>query len=87
MSVFDKVKKGMATAGEKSAALVETGKIQAEIASLKQKKKTKLLEMGETLYQMMKEDNVDDAKLKELYQEAADMDVAIEEKEQEKNNI
>lgn len=86
MGVFDKVKKGMNAAGEKSAELVETGKIQAEIASLKKKKKAKIQEMGETLYQMLKEDHMDEVRLKGLYKEAVDIDLLIEEKEEEKNN-
>lgn len=86
MGVLDKVKKGMTVAGEKSAALVETGKLQAEITSLKQKKKTKLQEMGETLFQMMKDENMDEAKLQELFQEAVEIEQTIEAKENEKNS-
>ena len=85
-NVFDKVKKGMSVAGEKSAALVETGKLQAEIASLKQKKKGKLQEMGDLVYQMMQEEGLDEEKLKDLFEEAKEIESKIEEKEKEKGD-
>ncbi len=87
MSVFDKVKKGMSVAGEKSAALVETGKLQAEIASLKQKKKSKFQEMGELVYQMIKEENLDEEKLKGIFEEVQEIESKIEEKEKEKSEV
>lgn len=85
-NVFDKVKKGMSVAGEKSAALVETGKLQAEITSLRQKKKAKLQEMGDLTYEMMKEEGLDEEKLKDLFEEAREIESKIEEKEKEKVN-
>ncbi len=76
----------MSVAGEKSAALVETGKLQAEITSLRQKKKAKLQEMGDLTYEMMKEEGLDEEKLKDLFEEAREIESKIEEKEKEKVN-
>lgn len=85
--IFDKVKKGVSVAGEKSAALVEAGKTQAEIVSLKQKKKNKLQEIGEKVYDMMTEDKLDAEQLQELFKEIQEIDESITEKEEEKSSI
>lgn len=85
--IFDKVKKGVSVAGGKSAALVEAGKTQAEIVSLKQKKKNKLQEIGEKVYDMMTEDKLDAEQLQELFKEIQEIDESITEKEEEKSSI
>lgn len=60
---FDKVKKGLnkgtTVIGVKSSTMIETNKIKSEISSLKKEKNEIFTAIGEQIYKMRKEGNVD----------------------------
>lgn len=88
---FGKIKKGIdkgiSVASQKSGELVETGKLQSQIISLKNDKKTSINELGKLTYEMLKSDSFELEILEEKYKEIREIEKEICSKEEAKKNV
>lgn len=82
---FSKVKKGLnkgtTVIGVKSSTMIETNKIKSEISSLKKEKNEIFTAIGEKIYNMRKEGNVDLAVIDPTLNRAFEIDHTILERE------
>jgi ribosomal protein L40E len=89
--LFGKIKKGIdkgiSVASQKSGELVETGKLQSQIISLKNEKKTSINELGKLTYEMLKSDSFELEILEEKYKEISEIEMDIDKKEEAKKNV
>lgn len=89
--LFGKIKKGIdkgiSVASQKSGELVETGKLQSQIISLKNDKKTGINELGKLTYEMLKSDSFELEVLEEKYKEILEIEMEIDKKEEAKKNV
>jgi ribosomal protein L40E len=89
--LFGKIKKGIdkgiSVASQKSGELVETGKLQSQIISLKNDKKASINELGKLTYEMLKSDSFELEVLEEKYKEILEIEMEIDKKEEAKKNV
>ncbi|SHI57136.1 replication restart DNA helicase PriA [Dethiosulfatibacter aminovorans DSM 17477] len=89
--LFGKIKKGIDkgihVASQKSGELVETGKLQSQIISLKNDKKSSINELGKLTYEMLKSDSFELEVLEEKFKEILEIEKEIEQKEEAKKNV
>jgi len=80
--------KGVAVVGAKSKEIIEATKIKNQIEELKKAKHLAFQEIGETVYQMSRDENYDGQEtIKEKCQAVTDLDQQIQDKEVELKGI
>jgi ribosomal protein L40E len=88
--LFGKIKKGIDKginiASQKSGELVEAGKLQTQIMSLKSDRKNGINDLGKLTYDMLKSDSFELEILEEKFKAILEIEREIEEKEEAKNN-
>ncbi|MBV1756933.1 MAG: zinc ribbon domain-containing protein [Dethiosulfatibacter sp.] len=86
---FGKFKKGLdksiSIASQKSGELMEAGKLQTQIISLRNDKKNAINELGKITYDMLKSESFELEVLEGKFQEILQIEKELEEKEEAKN--